>query len=387
MNKQGLFDVIVLGAGIAGSSLAYALARRGWSVLLLDRRTGPVHKACGEFLSPEARSSLRSLELEDTVDRLGAAPIHRVQLHSARPSMLEFNLKAPSFGISRRLLDEALRQAAVEAGAAWMGGTAALSVELEKDRYRVRVRLGHQEEAWLQARTVFGAWGRNGSAALKGNRISRKKQAFRGVGWKIHSNGMENRQAVELYCFKGGYIGLSPIGGGLMNAAALVEQSVAREAPRGPLGWLKLAAEGNPAFASRFEGAEPILETEQAAAPIRTSEQAVAWREYPLLGDAALVIPPLCGDGMAMALRSAERSVPLADAYLRGEIGLEQWKKAYRRLVSKEMARPARWGRWLQAGLIRPTAAGMLIQLGSASPRLAQAAFRATRLAMPPVPT
>jgi len=385
--KSGMYDAVVLGAGIAGACLAYSLAKRGWNVLLLDRRTGSAHKACGEFLSPEARHSLRGLGLEKTVDRLVSEPIHKVSLHSSGGAALEWRLAAPSVGVSRQLLDEALRTEATKAGANWLGGATALSVRAQPGGYRVRVRNQAGVEAELEARTVFGSWGRNGSPALAGKTSDRAQRSFRGVGWKVHARGLETRQAVELYFFKGGYVGLAPIGDGLTNAAALVEFSTAQKAPKGTLGWLKLAAESNPAFARRFEGALPLAETERAAAPIRTSDKAAAWRDYPLLGDAALIIPPLCGDGMAMALRSAEACAPLADAYLRGEISMEGWKSEYVRLVKEELEKPAKWGRRLQSCLIHPPVARLLLSLGAASPKLAHAAFRATRLALPAQPT
>ena len=47
MNR--LYDAVVLGAGIAGSSMAKQLADQGWDTLLVDRRRFPRHKVCGEF--------------------------------------------------------------------------------------------------------------------------------------------------------------------------------------------------------------------------------------------------------------------------------------------------------------------------------------------------
>jgi choline dehydrogenase-like flavoprotein len=73
-------DVAVLGAGMAGSSVAKALADKGWDTLLIDRRPFPRHKVCGEFLSPESRTALQALGLWETVESLGPSPIERVRL-------------------------------------------------------------------------------------------------------------------------------------------------------------------------------------------------------------------------------------------------------------------------------------------------------------------
>ena len=54
-------DVIVIGGGLAGCSMAVQLARRGHGVLLLESEVYPVHKLCGEFLSPAVRGLVREL--------------------------------------------------------------------------------------------------------------------------------------------------------------------------------------------------------------------------------------------------------------------------------------------------------------------------------------
>ncbi|MEZ4557184.1 MAG: tryptophan 7-halogenase [Caldilineaceae bacterium] len=55
------FDLIVVGAGLAGSTVAAAVADAGHRVLLLERTRFPRHKVCGEFLSPEVQATLRTL--------------------------------------------------------------------------------------------------------------------------------------------------------------------------------------------------------------------------------------------------------------------------------------------------------------------------------------
>ncbi|CAA9373825.1 MAG: hypothetical protein AVDCRST_MAG93-8642, partial [uncultured Chloroflexia bacterium] len=64
------WDMVIVGAGLAGSSLATALARGGWKVVLLEQGDFPRHKVCGEFLSPESQASLEALGLDRTVAAL-----------------------------------------------------------------------------------------------------------------------------------------------------------------------------------------------------------------------------------------------------------------------------------------------------------------------------
>ena len=71
-------DVIVIGGGLAGCATALQLARAGRRVLLLEEKRYPVHKLCGEFLSPEVQTLFRGLGV--TQDGPLAAPaVHRAE--------------------------------------------------------------------------------------------------------------------------------------------------------------------------------------------------------------------------------------------------------------------------------------------------------------------
>jgi len=66
-------DVVVVGAGPAGTATAILLAERGWSVTLLDKAGFPRPKICGEYLSPEAARILDRLGVLKAVDQAGAS--------------------------------------------------------------------------------------------------------------------------------------------------------------------------------------------------------------------------------------------------------------------------------------------------------------------------
>jgi flavin-dependent dehydrogenase len=105
------------------------------------------------------------------------------------------------------------------------------------------------------------------------------------------------------------------------------------------------------------------------------------------VGDAALMLPPLCGDGIAMALRSAELCAPLADAFLQGKMTTGEWAAAYRRAWRAEFGARVRLGRWMQRALLVPALADGLLATGALFPALADYLVQATRGVAFPLPT
>lgn len=368
-------DVAIIGAGVAGSCMAHAMARRGWNTLLIERHAVSRHKACGEFLSPESRAALSRLGLEATIDSLRPAEMDAVRLAAANGVMLRIPLPGMAKGISRYVLDRAVRNAAIRQGARVLAGTAAVSVDKEGPIYRVGLRTA-QGTAFVSAKTVIGAWGRAAAPRL----TARKPQAgpvF--VGVKTHFAGIRPAGEVELYFFRGGYLGIAPIEAGRYNLAALVTAKSFERAGKTASGVFETAVRENAALRGRLSGAKPIPGTEAAAAPVRISRAPTAWEKVPHIGDAAVVVPPLCGDGMALAMFSAELCAVLADRYLQGAITLEQWRRSYTRSLQELCAGPLRWGNAVQRWAGNAWTLPLLLRAGKFAPGLARRLIAATR--------
>jgi flavin-dependent dehydrogenase len=91
------------------------------------------------------------------------------------------------------------------------------------------------------------------------------------------------------------------------------------------------------------------------------------------------MIPPLCGDGMAMAIRSAALCAPLAHDFLRGAISLSIWEQRYRQMWHREFDSALSAGRSLQTFLMQPVISDIMLLLGNVMPFLAVQAVHATR--------
>jgi geranylgeranyl reductase family protein len=156
MSDPDVWDVIVVGAGPAGSSAARVAAEAGARVLLLDRARFPRYKTCGGGITgfslramPDAARAAFEAEITDFgLSRRGR---DRVMLHADEPFLGM---------VQREHFDQLLVEGAVAAGAEFRDGIAVRSLDESDGTVTV-----HLEDSELQARVVIGADGSNGRTA------------------------------------------------------------------------------------------------------------------------------------------------------------------------------------------------------------------------------
>ncbi|MFD0616205.1 NAD(P)/FAD-dependent oxidoreductase [Paenibacillus sp. GCM10027629] len=373
-------DVVVLGGGMAGSCIAKALADRQWETALIDRQTFPRHKVCGEFLSPETQSTLHALGLTETVAALHPQRIERARLIFEHGGEIELPIPGSAWGLSRYAMDEALHSAAMQAGAQLHLSTTVTGIEQRGKGYTVRTKQG-ENTSLFHARAVIAAWGANSRVAHTGHRpnaAASGQQAY--IGVKTHYDGLTMEPVIEMYFFRGGYLGLCPIEDGRVNAAALLSRSKFAKAGKSVLSILESAVQRNRRLAARLAAAVPSPGTQAAIAPVYLQRKPAPWDGFPRLGDASAMIAPLCGDGMSMALRSAALCAPLADSYLRGNLSLQDWEQRFTQEILREFSGPLRWGSVLQWLMGKPVTQQLLPIAARIAPVLANGLVQATRL-------
>jgi flavin-dependent dehydrogenase len=291
---------------------------------------------------------------------------------------VEVALPGKALGLSRYSLDAALHLAAQQAGATLQTGTTVTAVHPTDRGYKIETAQNGAVSC-VEARTVIAAWGASRRQGLPGFRKpDSAKLSY--IGVKSHFRGISMEKVIELYFFRGGYMGLCPIEGGLVNASALLQRDALANAGKTIIAIMHAAAEGNPKLRDKLAHAEPVMGSQAAVAPVYLNRKPLAWEQLPLLGDAAAMIPPLCGDGMSMALRSAYLCAPLADGYLRGNLSMAEWQHVYTGAIKREFKGPLRWGSFLQWLFGVPTVSGWLPHAARMAPALAQGLVRATRL-------
>ena len=352
---RSALDVLVVGAGPAGSAVATLLARAGYAVAAVDRAAFPRDKACSEYMSPETVRLLDRLGVVPALEAAGAAAPAGTVVTAARGSRLHgrfVSAGAPPFrptglAVSRRVLDHALVLAARDAGALVLERTAV--EELVYDRGAVAgavVRDAAGARRVLRARLTIGA---DGLRSLVARRVGRRRYGRpRRLAFVAHMDGVVGMgDSAELHVGRGAYAGLNPIGGGRTNVALVVSTELAARA-RGRVEAFFLERLG------RFPGVHDRLSAGAFTRPVLATGPFAAWSGRvvadgaALVGDAADFFDPFTGEGIHSALRGA---MLLADAA--GEALADSGPVTARHLGGYRRARRAAFaGKWAVERLI-----------------------------------
>lgn len=304
-------DVAVIGAGLAGLASAVSLARQGFSVVVFDDGSLPRHRVCGEYVSLEVLPFLQELGLD--VFALGAKRLTRLELSTLRGGTFRTQLDLGGFGLSRYRLDAELLECARAAGAEIALRTPVKQVQLEGGVHHVRAAGRSQV-----ARLVLGCFGKRSGLdrALARPHVSRRTPY---VAVKRHYRGWFPQDLVGLHIVPGGYCGISAVEGDLVNVCCLIDAGTLKA--RGGLRAFEQRCLGeNPALSGYLKELTPEPSPPLVISQVDFENKGAVHENVLMLGDAAGLIHPLAGNGMAMAMRAAAMLAPLATRFLRGNL-------------------------------------------------------------------
>jgi flavin-dependent dehydrogenase len=367
------YDAIAIGAGLSGCSAAIQLAKLGYRVLLLEQSHYPMHKLCGEFLSVEVTEAFANLGILEQVHKIGAYPIDRAYLTTSDGASFRSPLPSSALGLSRYQLDLMLFERAQALNVTCIDNTKVTGVKGNlTEGFTVSSTKGE-----FSARLVLGAFGKRSSLDRSLNRkFIQKRSPW--IAYKGHFTGVDIGDVIELHSFPNGYCGLSQIETGEINVCWIAHERVMKETTHPALGIPESLAK-NPVLADRFRHMQRTSPSLQGLSQISFARKGNFYNDICMIGDTAGMITPLCGDGMAMALRSAEIAVPFVNQFLEQQISAIAFKQQYEIAWKKEFQMRLQLGQIMHNCFVQPPLANIGVSLCQMLPNLGNWIIGATR--------
>jgi 2-polyprenyl-6-methoxyphenol hydroxylase-like FAD-dependent oxidoreductase len=311
-------DVLIVGGGVAGTSLAILLGRQGIAVELFESRHFPREKACGEGIMPAGVAVLERLGVAGAV---GGMPFHGVRYHIGEETAegrFPSNTGLPTAGLGqrRRHLDQVLFEAAA--------ATREVTVHTDSPVEGLHYENGRVAGVWVKGKIHRAALvvAADGARSLirhqLGLNMCHRRKRF---GVRAHFKLAPNREQppwVEVFVGCGYELYVTPLPESEVLVAVLAD---ARKLHAPLEHEFQRWRNSHGALAARLEGAKETSEP-LSAAPLASGARAGVAPGVVLLGDAAGAIDPITGGGITQALQTAE----LLAAHASKKLGTdEEW--------------------------------------------------------------
>jgi flavin-dependent dehydrogenase len=369
-------EVVVVGAGPAGSSTAARLAEAGHDVVLIDRAHFPRRKPCAECVNPAGVDALRRLGAWDDVLAARPARLDGWRIGPAGGSCFDgsFPGGVHGIGIPRERLDAILFRHAVSRGAEARTGARVVDVLRDVRGAIAGVRLaedGGEREVW--ARLVVGADGLR-SVVLRRAGLLRRRPRLRKLALTAHVSGFDGAATRGEVRVTGrrACIGIARVGDDLANVTVVVPEERSGEVSGDPAGFFDaaLAAHG----LAGVRRVDEVLATGPFDCPVRS---AVADGVL-LVGDAAGYYDPFTGQGIFRALRGGELAAETTHAALRAGDTSVRGLAPYERARRRAFAPGERMQHVVEAFVSRPALLGAVARRFATRPSVADAVIRVT---------
>ena len=330
MADPSMYDALVIGAGPAGSAAAWAIARAGYRVALVDREAFPRDKTCGDGLIPDSLGALHTMGLRDVVAREAVEPR---ALHLVVPSGESVPLAGTFLCLPRFRLDALLVEAAVGAGAKLLPPMSVLHPIEDDGRVRGARFRAPAGESELTARFTLLATGANATVTQAfGLGMPLKPNAVAGRAYfKVPPSVAERHRQLSIVYDQSlcpGYGWIFPGPGCRYNVGVGFFAAGRGETPSLRDLWRRFTTRFPPA-ADLVRRSEPL--TEFRGAPLRIGLQGATLGGPGLLvlGDAAAMTYPATGEGIGKAMESGLLAARLVGDTLRGARDSKSVHRAY----------------------------------------------------------
>jgi menaquinone-9 beta-reductase len=359
--SQVEWDVVVVGAGPAGSLAAHQLASLKLSVLLIDKAQFPRRKVCGSCLNEQSLRILKSVGFNSIATNSSAPRLREMRLASKKCEATV--TLSGGISLSRERLDTQMVEEGIRAGVQFLPGTWARLGDVKNSAREVELRQADRI-AGVRARVVLVGDGLAGGALPENSRLRSRvaKRSRMGVGTIVEEGpAFYKPGVVYMACGRHGYVGAVRLEDGQLDIAGAIDPSVLKRGIHIEEVVSRILDEA---------GFPPILELNTASwqgTPALTRRRgAICGERFFVIGDSAGYAEPFTGEGMALTSGRAVASIA-RDGVMRWEHSLlPRWEHEYERLISDHQ-RPCKI---VAAWLKHPVLTQLAVELFSRIPRL-----------------
>jgi flavin-dependent dehydrogenase len=374
LNAVNTYDVAIVGGGLAGLSLSIQLIRKGHAVILFEKEQYPFHKVCGEYISLESWDFLNDLGVD--LDAMNVPIITKLQVSSVNGNLLEQSLPLGGFGISRYRLDNSLVQIAKAEGVVVMENTKVNDIEFALDGFIIDTSLKQ-----YRAKMVAGTYGKRSNIDIKWKRpfsLAAKNKLNNFIGVKYHIKSDFAADTIALHNFNNGYCGIVKIEDDNYNLCYLTTADNLQKS----MGDIKLMEQTilseNPYFKKILTESKITFTAPLTISQISFDKKSQVENHVLMIGDAAGMITPLCGNGMSMALHGSKIAASHIHNFLRDKVSRKEMEEGYSQQWNNLFAHRLKMGRRIQRLFGKNHLTDFFIRISKPFPKLINYLVRQT---------
>lgn len=292
-------------------------------MVLFEKEQYPFHKVCGEYISMESWDFLKGLGVD--LGNMDLPLITKLQVSSVNGKLLEQSLPLGGFGISRYRLDNSLAQLARKSGVIVLENTKVTDIRFAGNEFSIDT-----SKQSYRARLACGSYGKRSNIDIKKKRsfaIAEKNKLNNYIGVKYHIKTDFPADTIALHNFRNGYCGIVKIDAGLYNLCYLTTADNLKRCNADIKEMERRVLYQNPHLKKILIESTPVFSSPLAISQISFDKKTQVEDHILMIGDAAGMITPLCGNGMSMALHGSKIAANHIHAFLDNSITRAEMEK------------------------------------------------------------